>query len=420
MTKRFDILVVGGGMVGASLARALGLLGWQVGVIEAHPLESSAQPSFDDRAIALAEGSRRILAGLGVWPAIAAAAAPIRHIHVSDRGRLGVTRLHAREEGVDALGHVVTNRVIGRALADALAGQANVTWICPARLESMTAAEDGVRAGVRHADGSTERLDSALLVGADGRESRVRALAGLDGERRDYGQTAILANVHVGRPRPDMAFERFTPDGPLAFLPLGGDRYATVWTARAADAGTVTALDDADFAEALGARFGHRLGCIHSPGRRVAYPLERLLLDRFHGRRVLLLGNAVHSLHPVAGQGFNLCLRDVAAVAEHLGPAAPGRDAGEPGWLADYAAGRRPDYRRVVRFTEGLVDLFSTALPGLGPLRGAGLLALDALPAARHRLARQAMGLAGPATRLGLGLAPAGSIDTGRDGHGTV
>lgn len=404
MNDGFDILINGGGMVGASLACALGEQGWRIGVIEAHPPNKGRQPSFDNRAIALAQASKRILDGLGVWERIRGQAAPIRHIHVSDRGRFGAARIHAHEEGVEALGYVAENRVIGEALMARMDRLANCEVIAPARLTGFETDEDRVTVDVE-ADGASRRLQARLLVGADGARSRVRELAGFPVTDRDYGQTAILTTVRVSRVREATAFERFTPTGPLALLPLPGDRYAVVWTALSHEAEDIMGLDGAAFRDRLQARFGFRLGRILEVGRRSAYPLHLVQLERFVDRRLAVIGNAAHTLHPVAGQGFNLCLRDVALMAEHLADQAQaGGDPGDAEWLAAYQSQRSRDYRDVIRLTDGLVRLFSGDGSVVGHLRGAGLLAMDLAPSLRHHLARQSMGLrARPLPGLALG-----------------
>jgi len=400
----FDLVVAGGGLVGASLCAALAATPIRIAVVEPVPRRSADQPSFDERMTALAPTTRRIFEALGLWEDIRADAAPIERIHVSDRGRFGFVRMSAAEEGVDALGHVVPNRRLGAVLPAAAAGQANVTELCPARVTGIDADEEGLRVIV--AGESGERvLRTRLLVGADGARSAVRELLDLPVRRQAYGQTAVIANLIAERDHAGTAFERFGPEGPMALLPAVGGRRALIWTAPEDRVDEIMALDDAAFLAEVQGRFGFRLGRLLKAGARHAYPLERMHAPRYTARRSVLIGNAAHTLHPVAGQGFNLAMRDVAVLAELIHQAAgSGGDIGSDDLLRLYPLRRDEDYRRIMGFTHGLVTLFSNRLPLLGPARNAGLLGLDLLPAVKRRLIRSAMGRAGWLPRLARGL----------------
>jgi 2-octaprenyl-6-methoxyphenol hydroxylase len=399
----FDILIVGGGMVGASLACALGTLPLDVALVEAIPPGSSGQPSYDDRTTGLSLGTRRIYEALGLWPALDAAAEPIRRIHVSERGRFGVTRMEAREQGADALGYIVENRLLGRVLGERMDGLPRLSRFCPARFTGIGPGEDRRTVSIED-DAGSHTLLARLVVGADGADSRLRAALGIGADIRDYGQTAIVANVTPERAHDGTAYERFTPDGPVALLPMSAGRCALVWTLPTARAEAVLALDDASFLAALQAAFGHRLGELQRAGRRNAYPLRRVISRETALPRVLLIGNAAHTLHPVAAQGFNLGLRDVAMLAEVLADACTrGLDPGDAAVSERYAAGRRDDHAHVSEFTDGLVRLFSNRLPGLASLRHLGLLGLDLLPPVKARFTRRSMGMVG-APRLSRGL----------------
>ena len=403
MDEPFDILIVGGGMVGGTLAAALAGGPWRVGVIEARPYGVPGQPSYDERSTALAYGSRRILEAVGMWPALAAEAAPITHIHVSDRGYFGVARVDAREQGVPALGYVVANRLVGAALMPLLDGASGVELISPATVQAAEDLGDAVEVRVSTPDGE-RLLRTRLLVAADGASSPVREALGLPTQTERYGQSAVIANVSVDRPRAGTAYERFTDSGPLALLPLGGARYSLVWTQHEDAIAGALALDEADFLAALQERFGWRLGRFVAVGRRVAYPLAMVRAqDAWRGRTVLV-GNALHSLHPVAGQGFNLALRDVAALLEVLRGA---DDPGAPEALQRYQRRREPDMARVIGFTDLLARLFAREAPLLGHLRATGLLMADWSAPLNRALARQNMGLVGQATHLGCGQEPA-------------
>ncbi len=405
--KHYDIVVAGGGMVGASLACALAPLPLRVAVVEAVPVESEAQPSFDVRTTALSRSSQRILSGLGVWPEVEQFATPIRRIHVSEQGRFGTALIDASEQGVEALGYVLENRRLGAALWANLKAAGNVDLLCPARCEQAVVADTSIDLTVVEA-GEAHELTTSLLIVADGARSRLRAALGIADSSRSYRQVAIIGTVEVSRPgRGDSAWERFTPDGPLALLPAGKNRYVFVLTRAEALADAVCALNDDCFRDLLQAGFGFRLGRFGRVGSRYAYPLALVRSAAITGPRAAIVGNAAHSLHPVAGQGYNLGLRDVAVLAEVIADelAAGGRDVGQAELLDRYRSWRQADQRNVVAFTDGLVRLFNLPAGVLGSVRGLGLGLFDVAPGAKTALARQTMGLGGRQTRLARGLA---------------
>jgi len=395
-----DVAIVGGGMVGASLALALAETGLSILLIEAVAPDSITQPSFDDRTTALGNASRRIFQALGVWPAIAPRAAAIRTIHVSDAGRFGFARLRAQEQGIEAFGFVVTNRVIGAALWEKLARESSVTLRVPARTERVHITPDGVQLTVSGA--TREEWFARLVVAADGAHSSVRAAAGIAADVEDYDQVAMVANVGADRAQDGTAYERFTPSGPLAVLPLYDGSYGVVWTARADGAVALLSLADADFLGELQSRFGWRAGKFIRVGRRASYPLKLSRATTTVATRTVLIGNAAQALHPVAGQGFNLGLRDAAILAEVLANA-PG-DVGSPERLQRFSQWRTEDRSGVVRFTDGLVKLFGDTRPGVGMLRNLGLLLFDLTPPAKSALARVSAGFGGRTPRLARGL----------------
>lgn len=404
---RFDVVIVGAGPVGASLALALAGGSLRVAVVEARPLGDPGQPSYDDKALALSLASVRILESLGIWPRLASEATPIRSVHVSQQGRLGRTKLTAREAGVEWLGQVVPARTLGDRLTAALRDASDITLFCPARLDRVAARAGALELCLSDESGERE-LSAKLLAGADGSRSRVAGMAGLDRRETDYGQLALAANVTPDEAHEGRAFERFTPRGPLALLPMAGQRMGLVWAGRPDFVEGLLALSDEDLLERLQLAFGDRLGRFRRVGARKTYPLAGSRAQRVTAPRTVLLGNAAQTLHPVAAQGFNLGLRDAAALAETLLEArAAGEDPGADTVLQRYAAWRAPDTGRTAGLTHGLVRLFERDLAPLAHARGLGLMALDLLPVAKRAFARRAMGLSGRVTRLARGL-PAG------------
>jgi 2-octaprenyl-6-methoxyphenol hydroxylase len=402
--KEYDVAIVGGGMVGASFALALRATRLRVLLIEGVPADSPQQPSFDDRTTALGNGSRRIFESLGVWDAMAAEAAAVRSIHVSDAGRFGVARLDTAEQGVPAFGYVVPNRIIGRALWDALRKAGNVTLAVPAKLEQATLEADGVRMDVR-IEGTSKAIEAAIAVAADGAGSVLRASAGIGAGVEDYDQVAIVLNAATDRPSTGEAFERFTPSGPLAVLPRkdeGGGGHAVIWAVKPERAAMLMALDETAFAAELQSAFGWRAGRWIRIGKRNTYPLILSRAEDTVSGRVVLIGNAAQALHPVAGQGFNLGLRDAATLAELLAGATDEKDFAK--LLARFAAWREEDRRGVTRFTDGLVKLFGNDRPGMSTVRNFGLLLFDLSPGAKRALSRVSWGFAGRMPRLARGL----------------
>jgi 2-octaprenyl-6-methoxyphenol hydroxylase len=404
-TRAVDVVVVGGGMVGASFALALADTGLEVVVVETVLPGIGAQPSFDDRTTALGNASRRIFQGLAVWPVIAPDAAAIRTIHVSDAGRFGFARLVAAEQGIDAFGYVVTNRVIGAALWSKLTQAKGITLRAPAHPEDVQITPDGVQLViVDDRTGAKETLTARLIVAADGAHSAVRAAAGIGATVEDYDQVALVANLKADRAHDGTAYERFTPNGPMALLPLHDGSYGVVWSAAPAEASRLLSLDDAIFLSELQTRFGWRAGRFTRVGRRASYPLKLSRAATTTATRAVLIGNAAQALHPVAGQGFNLGLRDAAMLAEVIASDAM-RDAGRPELLDRFERWRSGDRSGVIRFTDGLIKLFGDTRPGMGLARNFGLLLFDLAPPAKSALARVSAGFAGPTPRLARGLA---------------
>jgi len=414
MSELHDIAIVGGGMVGASLAVALDGLGLKIALIEAVPHDSATQPSFDERTTALSNGSRRILETLGVWRAVESAATPIRRIHVSDQGRFGFARIDAAEQGLAAMGYVLPNRALGAALWAPLASRGAVRLHCPAEVRRVTATGDAVELAIAPGGGAETTLAARLVVAADGAQSQVRAAFGIAADVRDYDQTAVITAVLPQRFHDHVAYERFTESGPLALLPLADGRCTLVLTLNPVAAAAAMAWSDAEFLAEVQRRFGFRLGRFLKAGRRVAYPLSLTRAERTSAGRCVIIGNAAQGLHPVAGMGFNLGLRDVACLAEvlaaHVGAAAGGRadlvdrDPADPRVLAEYDAWRSADRGGIIAFTDGLVRMFANPLGAVRRLRNLGLLAFDVLPPAKAALSRLSTGAAGRVPKLARGV----------------
>lgn len=398
-THTVDVAIVGGGLVGASLALALRTSGLDGALVEANGGARALPAATDERVTALSLSSQRILDGLGLWSALSTQVRPIRHIHVSSAGHWGVTRIDATDEGVPALGHVVENHLLGRQLERALAGLPRLHRLQPARVVAIDHRSDHVALDLD----TGERICARLVVAADGARSRLRELLGIPTLERDYGQRAVVATVSTSDPPRDRAFERFTDSGPLAMLPLTGNRASVVWTRPSADP-DLSDIGQPAFLAALQRAFGYRLGRLTAVGRIDQYPLRLVVARQARHGRVVLLGNSAHALHPVAGQGFNLSLRDAAALAEHLAAHhTPGALAHIEASLDAFLRSRMRDQRRVVWFTDGLARYFRGGGAVGGGLRGLALSLVDTVPALRHGLAQISMGLTPPVPRLARG-----------------
>lgn len=418
MATQFDIVIVGGGMVGASLVHALKGLPLKIAVVEANPYDHQ-HPSYDSRAIALSHGSHKILKQIGCWPSMLnQGVTAIETIRVSDRGHIGGTVLNATDESVEALGFVAEAGVIGKALP--LKTSDNLQLFCPASVTSITINPDQAELSIEH-NGSEQSLTAKLVVAADGSPSSIGNLLGEKRIKRSYGQTAIISTIISRQSHNNTAFERFTDTGPLAMLPntapsgwpdqqYGDQRWSLVWSTCDDQVDEIMALDDQQFLQALELRLGRRVAPLLSASKRVAYPL-RIDYLRDHARhRVAFIGNAAHAIHPVAGQGFNLGLRDVAFLAETIADAVNRNlDPGDVETLNRYSDLRKSDYLKVIGSTDALVESFSNNLTSLVVLRNLGLAAIERLPPLRHLLAQQMMGTTGKQSKLASGIPLSGA-----------
>lgn len=378
-----DILIIGGGPVGATLALALRDSGLAVTLLEARP---AGVASLDPRMLALSTGSRLILQRLGVWDELDCCATHIATIHVSQRGRLGRTVIRAEEEGQEALGYVLPYAALANALDRKMveSGAARVSY--EARAVGLAANEDHASVRYEHA-GATREISARLVVVADGGRG-LNDLPGMQREVREYGHCAVVAKVSCEFEHHNIAYERFTPQGPVALLPDGECGFALVWTADPATAEMLCALDAAEFLERLHHHFGDRVGRFLSVRDRATFPLKLSTVRPVTASHLAVIGNAAQILHPVAGQGFNLGLRDAWELALTLRNTATDR-VGAAEMLAQYRARRQPDTGGGILFTDLLVRCFSNDLPGLGMVRGVALALLELLPPVRHFVARK-------------------------------
>lgn len=406
MTPVFDVVLIGSGLVGSSLAIALNHSGLSVALVEAAAPRAGDGPREDERNLALARASTTALHALGVWPHLKINATPIERIHVSRAGEFGALRLDARQEGLDTFGAVVPARALGLALAQELERSTRIHRYMPAELLDLRPGSDHTQLTLRTPDGDTA-IATRLLVGADGTDSRVRALSGIGVDETDYAQTLFVCSLQPQRPLAGLAYERFSDDGPVALLPLAERRAGLVLSVATPEAAGVAALDDAAFLAYAQQRFGWRAGRLARPGRRSAHPIRRRVAHSLVAPRCVLVGNAAQTIHPIGAQGFNLGLRDALTLAQSL--IEQQRASGDPGaaaLLQSYARERREDRDGTLAFSDGLVRLACSPASLLAPLRSLGLLLLDGLPGLGGLVARRGMGYRGRPTAYALGVRP--------------
>lgn len=394
---RCDVLIIGGGLVGGPLACALAQSGVSVAVVDHEDPATAVAPAFDGRASAVALGAQRVLAGVGLWEDITPYAAPIKQIRVSDGHSPLFLHYDHQVLGEEPFGWIVENRAIRQAVLKRLPQLEQATLLAPLSVQSLDRTVDGVTATL--SDGRT--LQAQLVVAADGRPSPTRKGAGIGLTRWDYHQTAIVCTVAHAKPHNDIAQEHFLPAGPFAILPLPGNRSSVVWTEKGHLVKSIMAQPDEDFLRELKSRFGEFLGEIAVEGPRFAYPLSLQFADAYTARRLALVGDAAHGMHPVAGQGMNMGLRDVAALAEVLVEAHRlGLDLGNATVLERYARWRRFDNLLMLGLTDVIVRLFSNGIKPLALARDIGLAAVNRMPRLKKFFMRHAMGLVGELPRL--------------------
>lgn len=402
----FDIAIIGGGMVGASLASLLSASQpqWRIALLEIHPMQDAPDnnysSSFDARSTALAYGSAEIFQHLGMWSQLQPRLSAIRQVHVSDRGHLAGSVIDATEQGVDAVGYVVENAWLNKVLTAHVREQKNIIYFAPARVESLVPQQLGALLRVRDKDNLEFNIMCKLAVITDGGDSPIRRALGIDTSVVDYQQTAIIANVAFEQPHQGIAYERFMEQGPMALLPLSEaenyHRAALVWTLPKQEATQHMQMDNRKFLASLQIRFGHRLGRFERVGLRYAYPLQLVTAQEQIRSHVVLVGNAAHLLHPVAGQGFNLALRDCVGLVEVLAEAREqGKSLGELATLQTYLKRQEQDQLVTIQFSDRLARLFSSDQLPLIAVRHLGFVGLASLPWIKKIFATQTMGIAG-------------------------
>ena len=391
MSETHDVLIIGGGLVGASLAIALDRLGLQVGLVEATP--AGVMPAvFDQRNLSFARATVNALTALGVMAKLRAATGPIRRIHVSRQGDFGRTRLEAADYGHEAFGQVVVARDFGEALEARLSELRGLTRYRPARFIALADSSSRARS-LRIADAWGEReLSARLLVAADGSRSAMRDALGIVASEHDYLQTLFVARMRAEQAPDGSAYERFGEHGPTAVLPRGDRHFGVVHGVARAQADAVAAEDDVAWIARIQQAFGWRVGRFLSTGARSAYPIVKIVAERVVDARAVVVGNAAQTLHPIGAQGFNLGLRDALTLAELIGQ---GEDPGAAALLDTYAQRRCEDRRLTLEFSDGLARITGNASPLLRPLRSLGLMAADHSQALQSMLVGGAMGFRG-------------------------
>lgn len=402
------VIIVGGGMVGLSLALMLARQGIAIRLLEAvkYPENPAGEPdtyhsSFDARNTALSRRTVQIFTELGLWDKLSQHATPILQVNISEQGGFGKARLQANEEKVESFGQVIENAWLGRVLLSEVRANANIELVDGIQVTSLQ--QDTGKVWVTAQQGSEQlEFQSSLLIAADGRDSFCRKALGIGVDEHDYQQVAIVTTVQTSKPHGQVAFERFSKNGPLALLPLSAitgqqDSYrrSVVWTVeKGSENQWLGEANDVQFLQALQHTYGNRAGEFTKTGKRFSYPLSQVLAHRQVSGRVVLMGNAAHTLHPVAGQGFNLCMRDAHVLTRYLTEQyQAGQDMGDNTRLQHYEQARLSDQKRVIRFCDSVVRGFSNQNPLLKLARNTGLVAFDVIPGAKQLVATYAMGL---------------------------
>lgn len=402
MQQDYHIAIVGGGLVGASLALALADLPIKIALIDQVPPLTQVREDYDARSVALSHSSCQIFRSLGVFDNIQAFAQAIDQVHVSEQGRFGFARITAQQQNLEALGYVIEIPKLLLALSEAIAQKSNITRIAPAKLTDLKRQEQQWQLSLEGADA----IQAELVVAADGAQSPIRQKMGLNIKEQDYEQFAIVGNITLNQDHGNIAYERFTKQGPLALLPLREKQVTMVCTIPKAQQEFFKGLPDKEFLQLLRQWFGYRLGRFEHIGRRVMFPLRLIEATEQYVPGLVIVGNAAHNLHPIAAQGFNLGLRDVAYLAEVIaGQVKQQASLSDEELLKNYFGMRQGDQRKTILFSHNLVKLFSNDIKPLALLRNAGMVGLDILPTVKQSFAKYGMGSWGRSSRLARGLA---------------
>lgn len=404
MTEKLDVLIVGGGMVGNSLACALETLKLKIGLVETTaPILPPSYQNQDGRAIALSYGTQQILSGLSVWPELKSHAMPITHVHVSYQGHFGATRINAMDNDVPALGYVVEANILQQVLSNAMQ-KTQTTLFAPATVQALEKKSDGYQVTLKHNDEAIQ-IFTKLLVAADGAQSSLRQMLAIPATTKDYGQSALITNIKVSQPNATNAYERFLKNGTLALLPVNENSYKLVWTAESAEISQLMAQPPKEFLRLAQKAFGYRVGKFLEIGKRWVYPLQQVFVDQQIAPSAIVMGNAAHTLHPIAAQGFNLSLQDIAALTDVLGNAIQhNQDWTNPTVLQHYIDQQQPQQEITRRFTDGLVTWFRPGFKPWSMLSSIGLVTLDIFTPLKNSVAKQAMGLGGKISQLARGI----------------
>lgn len=420
MSDHYDILIVGAGLVGASLALSLTNTSLRVAVCEAatfampppanaattatpHSLTNNKTidkttadktTASDGRSLALTYGSAQLLTSIGVWPSLQADAIPIASVHVSHRNHFGATRINASEERVPALGYVIPAQVLGTQLQQALLANKSLTLFNPVKVQSLTRVAQGWQVTLANDQTPLKEITADLVVAADGSHSMLRQLLAIETEQHDYEQSAIATTIQLSRPHQQIAYERFVDDGAIAMLPRAGLNCGHIWTAPRAKIAELMALTDGDYLQHVQTYFGFRLGHLLAIGKRYTYPLQMIHARQPVRQGFVLIGNAAHTIHPIAAQGFNLGLADVAVLTQAITEAIHNdKNPGDLAVLQGYVQQREQAQQEIMRFTNSLTSLFTQDFLPLNLARTAGLLALDLFSPLKHKLAQRLMGM---------------------------
>ncbi|NKB65385.1 MAG: 2-octaprenyl-6-methoxyphenyl hydroxylase [Gammaproteobacteria bacterium] len=402
----YDVVIIGGGLVGASLAVALVPTGLNILVVESIEFDSKAQPSYDERTVALTHSAKLIYTGMEIWNAIASQQAePIKDIHISNAGHFGKTHLSYQQVGTEALGYVVPTRILGKVLWERMQQSSNIHLMTPAQAVSISTIEGGKKIDIQP-DGQKPLLHikTRLLAIADGGRSAINAQLNIERSIKEYEHAAVLSIVSTSKDHHHRAYERFTPEGPLALLPNGRKTHALVWTTHKDNLEERMRLSDEKFIEELQTAFGDKAGNFSHPSKRNCYPLTHGIVKNPISHHGVIVGNAAHTVHPVAGQGFNLGLRDVAALAEAIYHHRHRSTLGGLEMLNNYSQSRQRDARMVSWFTHGLISLFSNDFVVPALTRNLGLSAIELFPPAKRFFLRRTMGLTGKQSKLAMGI----------------